>query len=167
VHRLALLAALILFLPTLAGAEFVAQEDSFKCLLEGKKVEGKTFFVFHRNKRKLRRALRIAERDLPGKHYPVGTILQLFPFEAMAKRGGHYNPEGGGWEFFQLSVSSQGTTIVRRGGAEVTNRFAGSCQNCHAAASTYDFVCEGHNVAALPLSDDLIRALQYDPRCTP
>ena len=48
-------------------------------------MAGKHFFVFHRKHRKLRKALRIAERDLPARRYPVGTIVQLFPFEAMVK----------------------------------------------------------------------------------
>ena len=147
--------------------EFVAHEKDFKCLLEGKSVEGKTFFVFHRNRRKLRKALKIARRDLSSKRYPVGTILQLFPFEAMVKRGGNFNPEGNGWEFFQLTASAQGTHIVTRGGAEVANRFGGSCQGCHDAARSFDFVCEGHGAAALPIPPDVIRALQVDPRCQP
>jgi hypothetical protein len=106
----------------------------------------------------------VAHLDRPRKHYPVGTILQLFPFEAMVKRGGRFNPEGDGWEFFRLSVSAEGTHIIARGGAEVTN-FAGSCQNCHVAARAYDFVCEGHAVQSLPLPAGTIRALQHDPRC--
>ena len=125
-----------------------------------------TFFVVNRKHHKLRRALRIAERDLPSKRYPVGTILQLFPFEAMVKRGGRFNPEGNGWEFFQLTASAQGTRIVSRGGAEVKN-LVGSCQGCHAPAKSFDFVCEGHDVAPLPFGPDIIRALQKDPRCPP
>src|SRR5207244_13178579 len=70
-------------------------------------------FVFHRRHRKLRKALRIAERDLPARRYPPGTILQLFPFEAMVKRGGRFNPEGDGWEFFRLSVTPAGTRPPR------------------------------------------------------
>ena len=84
----------------------------------------------------------------------------------MAKRGGRFNPSGDGWEFFRLAVTSAGTRIVQRGGAEVAN-LAGSCQGCHAAARTYDFVCEGHAVASLGLSEEAIRALQRDPRCSP
>jgi hypothetical protein len=145
-------------------AEFVAQPDTFKCLQSGKQPAGKNFFVFNRNKTRLRKALRIAAKDLSMKHYPVGTVLQFFTREAMVKRGGHFNPEGGGWEFFQLDVSKDGTTIRTRGGAEVAN-FAGSCQNCHAAAKKFDFVCEGHNVASLNLPDNVIKALQTDPRC--
>jgi len=149
-----------------AAAEFVAQAKDFRCLLDGRAVAGKHFFVFHRKHRKLRKALRIAERDLPARRYPVGTIVQLFPFEAMVKRGGRFNPDGDGWEFFRLAVTPAGTEIVARGGPEVTNG-AGSCQGCHAAARGYDFVCEGHAVATLGLSDNTIRALQHDPRCPP
>jgi hypothetical protein len=146
--------------------EFVAQADDFKCLFDGTKVEGKSFYVFNRNKRKLRKALKIANRDLPKKRYPVGTILQLFPFEAMVKRGGKFNPAGDGWEFLRLAASAQGTQIVARGGIEVANA-AGSCQGCHAAAQTFDFVCEGHGVAALPFTPGQIAALQkLDPRCS-
>ena len=67
---------------------------------------------------------------------------------------------------FRLAVTSAGTQIVQRGGAEVAN-LAGSCQGCHAAARSYDFVCEGHAVATLGLSEETIRALQRDPRCPP
>ena len=80
------------------------------------------------------------------------------------KRGGRFNPEGDGWEFFRLSVTPAGTRILARGGAEVAN-FAGSCHGCHAAARGYDLVCEGHAVAALGLSEETIRTLQHDPRC--
>jgi len=37
-------------------------------------------------KKRLRRA--IAANDLRHKRYPVGTIVQVLPFEAMVKRGG-------------------------------------------------------------------------------
>jgi hypothetical protein len=159
-------AAVVLSL-ALAGAaagEFVAQEKDFRCLQDGQAVPGKHFFVFHRHRRKLRKALHIAERDLPGRRYPVGTILQLFPNEAMVKRGGRFNRDGDGWEFFQLAVTAEATHVIARGGAEVRN-FAGSCQGCHAAGRSYDFVCEGHAVAGLGLSEDTVRALQRDPRC--
>lgn len=163
-RRIALALSLALALSGVAAAEFVAREKDFRCLLDGRAVAGKHFFVFHRRHGRLRKALRIAERDLPDKRYPVGTILQLFPFEAMVKRGGRFNPEGDGWEFFRLSVTPAGTKILARGGAEVVN-IAGSCQSCHALARSYDFVCEGHAVATLGLSEETIRALQHDARC--
>jgi len=43
---LALLLALVL--STVAAAEFVAQAKDFHCLLDGRAVAGKHFFVFHR-----------------------------------------------------------------------------------------------------------------------
>jgi hypothetical protein len=162
-RSLALALALALALPA-SGREFVAKETDFKCLLEGRKIEGKKFVVFHRSKKRLRKAVRIAQRDLPNKRYPVGTILQLFPFEAMVKRGGRFNREGGGWEWLTLRTTAAGTQILKRGGPEVTN-LAGSCQDCHAAARMFDFVCEGHGAAPLGLPDQVIRALQQDPRC--
>jgi hypothetical protein len=158
---LGLLAALVL--PPSAHAEFVATEDDFRCLLDGHRVEGKNFVVFHAKPRRLKRAIRVAERDLP-RRYPVGTILQLFPFEAMVKRGGRFNRAGNGWEFFRLAVGPEGTTILARGGEEVANG-AGSCQTCHAAAKKFDFVCEGHDVTPLNLPPRAIEILQEDPRC--
>jgi hypothetical protein len=166
-HRLVVALAL-LALPLAAPAkEFVAQPEDFHCLQSGVKPAGKNFFVFNANPKRLKKAVRIAERDKPHKHYPVGTILQFFPFEAMAKRGGGFNREGGGWEFFRLNVSAAGTTIKARGAADVVNQIANkSCQDCHAAAKKFDFVCEGHDeVAQLGLPDNIIRALQVDVRC--
>ena len=147
--------------------EFIAQESDFRCLLDGKKVDGKTFVLFNRNRGRLRKALHLARKGKPGKQYPVGTIVQLFPFEAMVKRGGGFNPEGDGWEFFQLSVTPSGTQIVSRGGAEVTN-VAGSCQNCHQNfASQFDLICEFViGSSGLGFTDDQVRGLQAaDPRC--
>src|SRR5213594_3543211 len=122
--------------------EFVAQESDFRCLLKGKRVEGHTFVLFNRNHARLRRAIHLARKGEPGEHYPVGTIVQLFPFEAMVKRGGGFNPDVDGWEFFQLSVTPSGTQIVSRGGAKVANGI-GSCQGCHKNfAAAFDLICE-------------------------
>jgi hypothetical protein len=165
-RRLVLSLALGLLAAVPASGEFIAEETDFQCLEKGRKVPGKHFVVFHRNKRKLRKAVRIARRDRPGKRYPVGTIIQLFPFEAMVKRGGSFNPEGNGWEYFSLRITPEGATIGRRGGVEVRN-IAGSCQGCHAAASGHDFICEGHGAAPLGFTEEQILALQFDARCPP
>ena len=150
-----------------ARAEFKAKPRDFKCLSQGIQPPGKHFYVFNRNKRKLKKAVAIASGDLPGEEYPVGTILQLLPIEAMVKRGGKYNPSGHGWEFFQLSISpTNKAEIVDRGAAEVKN-FA-SCQGCHLGgqAAQFDLVCEGHGAAPLFLTDAQVTALQHgDPRC--
>jgi hypothetical protein len=172
-RRFAVALGILVASATACPAEFIAQAENFGCLQSGTQPEGKHFFVFHKNKRKLRKAVRVAARDLPGKRYPVGTILQFIAGEAMVKRGGRFNREGNGWEFFRLAISPAGTTIVARGGAEVTNtvfpgRPAASCQNCHAPAKQFDFICEGHaGVQQLGLPDNIIRLLQVDPRCPP
>jgi hypothetical protein len=170
IRTLALLLAatypLLATAPSHAG--FKAKARDFKCLLKGTKPAGKNFYVFHRNKKKLARAVAVAESNVPGEKYPVGTIIQLFPFEAMAKRGGRYNPEGHGWEFFQLTSDERNRSqITARGMAEVANPF-GSCQGCHMTgdAPQFDLVCEGHGAASLPLTPERIQQIQnQDPRC--
>jgi hypothetical protein len=166
------LLVLALAVPALAGRRqpFEATESDFECLLKWPKVRRTR--IFHPKPRKLRKAIRIFERGKPRRKLPKGTILQLVPTEAMVKAKGGFNKEGGGWEFFRLGVSPEGTTILERGGAEVMNRLSdppASCQNCHAAAKTFDFVCEtDHGCVELSVPDIIIEILQNsDPRCTP
>ena len=104
-----------------------------------------------------------------GGTYPPGTVIQLFPQEAMVKHRAGWNPSTHDWEFFFLDVSATGTKIVHRGTDQVVNRFGGNCASCHsAAAAKFDFVCEtDHGCAPLPISDDLIKLAQLgDPRPT-
>ena len=68
--------------------------------------------------------------------YPVGTIIQLVPQEAMVKRAPGFSPSTDDWEFFSLDVSAKGTRILSRGGVKVLNRFGGSCASCHSAAKS-------------------------------
>ena len=111
-------------------------------------------------------ALAVA-RSATGGRYPVGTIIQLVPQEAMVKRAPGYSPSTNDWEFFSLDVSANRTTILSRGGAKVLNRFGGSCASCHRAAeSQFDFVCgTTHGCAPLPIGPAVITSLQQsDPR---
>lgn len=99
--------------------------------------------------------------------YPVGSLIQLVPTEAMVKREAGFSPSTGDWEFFELQVTAEGTSIRVRGGDEVVNQFGGSCASCHAkAAPRWDHVCEqDHGCDPLPLSRDLITTIQQaDPR---
>jgi hypothetical protein len=99
--------------------------------------------------------------------YPVGTILQLVPQEAMVKRRAGFSPATNDWEFFSLDVSAAGTRILASGGAAVVNRLGGSCASCHIAASAqFDFVCgPDHGCAPLPIGPAIFAALQRsDPR---
>jgi hypothetical protein len=157
-----------LLAPGMSHAAFRAKARDFKCLTKGVKAEGKHFYIFNRNRKRLREAVEMSRSGDLGRGYPKGTILQLLPGEAMAKRGGRYNPDGNGWEWFKLTFTSDGRAkIAARGGAEVAN-FLGSCQGCHArVAPTHDMVCEfviGAN--GLGLTDAQLEQLQAsDPRC--
>ena len=59
-------------------------------------------------------------RKPQGGVYPVGTVIQLIPTEAMVKRHKGYSPATGDWEFFALDVSPAGTKISSSG-AKVKN----------------------------------------------
>ena len=102
--------------------------------------------------------------------YPVGTVIQLVPIEAMVKRKTGWNTATNDWEFFTLSTPSDGGTFIRsRGGAEVVNDFnGGSCWACHSmAAPEWNDICEtNHGCTALPFGASVIEQLQAaDPRC--
>ncbi len=109
----------------------------------------------------LKATLAVANSTTGGK-YPVGSVIQLVPQEAMVKRRPGFNPKTKDWEFFFLTTDSTGTRIDTRGGEEVVNRFGGNCFACHAAAQgKFDLVCEKtHGCAPLPIGDDVIRAVQ-------
>src|SRR5262249_8035580 len=89
-----------------------------------------------------------------GAVYPPGSVIQLIPGEAMVKRSKGFNTATRDWEFFELDVSKAGTTIRKRGFADVVNRFGGNCFGCHIAARPeWDLVCEtGHGCAPIPLT---------------
>jgi hypothetical protein len=115
----------------------------------------------------LRQAQAVAD-STKGGTYPVGTIIQLFPQEAMVKRRAGFDPRSNDWEFFELDPSKTGTVIHQRGGAEIVNRFgSGSCAGCHRAADAkFDFVCEEtHGCDPLPFGRPVIDSFQAaDPR---
>ena len=105
--------------------------------------------------------------DPNGGTYPVGTIIQLVPQEAMVKRKAGFAPDGGDWEFFQLTVTPTGTEIKQRGTGEIKNLFNQSCGACHMKADIkFDFVCEkSHGCDPLPMPDTFFKNLQdHDPR---
>ncbi|MCB9640392.1 MAG: hypothetical protein H6728_01835 [Myxococcales bacterium] len=107
-------------------------------------------------------------RSANGGTFPVGTIIQLVPQEAMVKRRKGWNPTTNDWEFFFLNVSKQGTEIATRGKEEVKNAFGGQCFSCHnKAAPQWDLICGAdHGCDPLPFDEKAIEALQKDdPRC--
>ena len=143
--------------------DFVPEAGDFTNLHTMTKVRG--FYVDNRLDH-LDEALAVANSP-EGGEYPVGTIIQLVPQEAMVKRRAGFSPATNDWEFFFLSVSPEGTIVEVRGADEVVNRFGGNCASCHAAADPqFDMVCEDdHGCEPLPIDDNVILAIQEaDPR---
>ncbi len=138
--------------------DFVATEATFVNL---KKMTPVRFFFVSNGLGNLEETLKVA-RSKDGGVYPVGSIVQLVPQEAMVKRAKGFNPAGNDWEFFFLDIDEKGTTIVSRGKNEVKNRFDLQCSACHAAAEPkWDFICEAdHGCAALPIGRDIIKVIQ-------
>jgi len=144
--------------------DFVAQASDFECLQHWPRVRNirLTNRLGHADE-----AVALAENPESGKEYPVGTIIQLFPGEAMVKRGPAYDPDNHNWEYFELNVSAAGTEIRKRGRDDIINMFGGQCFGCHEAARAFDFICEeDHGCVKLPVSGAQIAVLQdSDPRC--
>ncbi len=147
-----------------AGEDLDMQASDFGCILDGTKVH--QFFIKNPLGH-LEDAIAVANSTIGGT-YPVGTILQLIPQEAMVKRAEGWNPVTNDWEFFLLSVSGATTTITTRGVEDVENSFGGNCFECHSQAEPqWDLVCEdAHGCEPLQISDGIITNLQNgDSRC--
>jgi hypothetical protein len=143
--------------------DYVAEAGDFRNLHTMTKVRG---FYLDNRLGHLEEALAVANSPSGGE-YPVGTVIQLVPQEAMVKRQKGFSPSTRDWEFFFLSVNEMGTTIERRGTSDVVNRFGGNCASCHqGAAARFDGVCEqNHGCAPLPIGPDVFHAIQEsDPR---
>jgi hypothetical protein len=145
------------------GPDLDMQASDFTCILDWPMVEN-----FRITNKLGDTAAAVAVASSPaGGHYPVGTVIQLIPNEAMVKRRVGFDPANNDWEFFALGTSASGTTINMRGGSEVTNA-AGSCAGCHGGAKPqWDFICDTtHGCAPLPLPISILLSLQNgDPRC--
>ncbi len=147
-----------------AAEDIDMQPGDFTCILEWDKVRKFriTNMLGHKDE-----TLAVAA-DPGNGPYPVGTVIQLIPNEAMVKRAPGFAPDNSDWEFFALETSADGTTIMARGTKDVINGFGGNCFGCHAQAEAkWDRVCEeGHGCDPLPLTPDQIDKVQMgDPRC--
>ena len=152
--------------PTTVFEDLDMTDDDFVNINAMTKVKG--YFIDNRLGH-LDEAIAVAENP-DGGTFPVGTIIQLVPQEAMVKRSPGWNPATNDWEFFFLDVTADGTTIATRGAEDTVNRFGGNCASCHAAAEPqYDFICEDdHGCEPLPIGDDVIASIQAaDPRPMP
>jgi hypothetical protein len=144
--------------------DFDMKPTDFECMLRWPKVRN---FRLTNKLGHTTDAVAIATANTGG-DYPVGTLIQLVPFEAMIKRRAGFNPASRDWEFFSLSVSSSGTTIRDRGTSAVVNQFGGNCFTCHnKALPQWDFICEtAHGCDPLPINATQIMNFQNaDARC--
>lgn len=162
----------ILFIFTLFLSFAVKADDqpikidakSFSCISDMTKVRGLFVANLIGN---LDDTLKVAKSSNGGE-YPAGSVVQLIPTEVMVKRNKGFNPATRDWEFFELTVSKEGTKIDKRGFADVVNRFDGNCFACHIKAKPqWDLICEkGHGCDPLPFTPDMISFIQKtDPRC--
>lgn len=151
-------------LATRAATDIELTAADFACILKWPKVRQ---FRITNKLGNLDGSLAVASS--PGmSDYPVGTLIQLVPTEAMVKRGAGFSSKTNDWEFFSLQVTRDATTILARGTDQVINQFGGNCLNCHAKAEKkFDFLCEKtHGCDPLPIGDDVIQQIQdADPRC--
>jgi len=137
---------------------------AFRCITEMTRVR---HFYVDNLAGNLQGTLAVAN-SASGGAYPVGSVLQLVPTEAMVKREKGFSPATNDWEFFALDVDKDGTRILSRGFVEVNNRFGGNCFACHIKARPqWDLVCDNsHGCDPIPITRAMSGALQRtDPRC--
>ena len=148
-----------------AGPDLDMQASDFDCILTWPKVGD---YRVTNKLGNLSGAVAVANAA-DGGVFPVGTVVQLIPNEAMVKRYAGFNASSDDWEFFNLTTSATGTVINQRGGgASVTNFTGSSCLNCHSgAAPQWNMICgTTHGCAPLPISETTIQSIQSgDPRC--
>lgn len=100
--------------------------------------------------------------------YPAGSVVQLVPTEVMVKHPPGFNAATRDWEFFELNVSADGSSIRNRGFVDVVNKFGGNCFGCHIKAEPkYDLICEQeHGCDPIPVTREMIAGIQAaHPRC--
>jgi hypothetical protein len=159
--------AVLLVGPAMAASpspgSLTINDQSFKCITQMTHVR---HFYVDNLAGNLKGTVKVAEAATGD--YPVGSVLQLVPTEVMVKREKGFNAGTRDWEFFELNVSPDVSTIRTRGIQDVNNRFGGNCFNCHVKAHPeYDLVCDvNHGCDPIPITRAMSAALQHtDPRC--
>jgi hypothetical protein len=145
------------------AASFPISDSSFKCITQMTHVR---HFYVDNLAGNLAGTVKVAEAGTGT--YPVGSVLQLVPTEVMVKREKGFNAGTNDWEFFELNVSPEASTMRTRGFQEVNNRFGGNCFTCHVKAKPeFDLVCDNnHGCDPIPITRAISGALQRtDPRC--
>jgi hypothetical protein len=149
---------------TAVSQEVSIDADSFQCLDNMTRI--RHFFVDNLLGH-LDATVAIAE-SLDGGVYPAGSVVQLVPTEVMVKHGAGWNAATKDWEFFELDVTAEGSSIRNRGFVDVVNKFGGNCFACHIKAEEkYDMICElEHGCDPIPVTREMIAGIQAaDPRC--
>ncbi len=149
--------------PRPSPAAFPISDKSFKCITEMTHVR---HFYVDNLAGNLAGTVKVAQAATGD--YPVGSVLELVPAEVMVKREKGFNATTRDWEFFELNLSADGSTIRTRGFQEVNNRFGGNCFTCHVKArAEFDLVCDNnHGCDPIPITRAMSGALQRtDPRC--
>lgn len=144
--------------------EVEVNEETFRCITEMTAVR---HFYVDNLLGNLEGTLAVANSEHGGK-YPPGSVVQLVPTEVMVKHGEGWNAATRDWEFFELDVSEEGSSIRNRGFVDIINRFGGNCFACHVKAKPkWDLICEkDHGCDPVPLTTEKILELQQtDPRC--
>ena len=158
--------------PTQAEADATAadvpaltiDENAFKCLRQMTAVR---HFYVDNLLGELDATIAVAE-STEGAIYPPGSVVQLIPTEVMVKHRPGFNAVTRDWEFFELDVSADGSSIRNRGFTDVVNQFDGNCFGCHIKAEPkFDFICEqDHGCDSIPITREVIAGMQAeDPRC--
>jgi len=145
--------------------ELSIDAGSFRCLTEMTAI--RHFFVDNLLG-DLDATVAVAE-STDGGVYPPGSVVQLVPTEVMVKHYPGWNAATRDWEFFELDVSADGSSIRNRGFVDVVNKFGGNCFGCHIKAEPkYDLICElEHGCDPIPVTREMIAGIQAaDPRCT-
>jgi len=148
--------------------DFDPKPADFKCISDWEKVSG---FRITNALGKTAEAIAVA-KSATGGVYPVGTIIQHLPTEAMVKRRAGFSAATKDWEFFILTLGADGTTTISQRGTTEIMTMGQACATCHMKApSEYDFVCniwgdQGKSNCGFNLNDNTLNsALAMDTRC--
>lgn len=170
IAKLSALMAALLLIGKVSSQDASRQLDItaelFKCLTEMTRSASGAYFVDN-ILGDLEATKAVADSEVGGR-FPPGSLISLIPTEVMVKHEEGWNDATNDWEFIELTVSEEGSEIVRRGTTDVMNRFGGNCFDCHKLARPeWDFICGvDHGCDPLPIGRDVLFNIQaQDPRC--
>jgi len=90
--------------------DIAVSEQNFGCINDWPKI--RNTHIYNADPEKLKEAIRIFRDSVSDTEYPVGTILQLIPTEAMVKHSRGTFAKSNDWEFFSLDLSAAGKAAL-------------------------------------------------------